>query len=294
MRVMVTGSAGFLGHSVLNCLAHKGHELVQIDAKLGQNLLEDPNLDQWFDGVDCVVHLAASPLAKSVKNPVEDAYINICGTVRVLRMMLDKSVKRIIFTSASSVYGPGYRGAVQEGLPLRPAVPYAVAKVCAEQYLEFFGRTHGISWTALRLFNVYGPEQSPDSGALIPVTLDRLSRGLPVRLTGSGSGERDFVFVDDVSEMIASLVDAVDLPNAPMNLGSGIPTKIKRVAEIAGETLGVDPKFEYTPAPEGRPDLGYHADISLLKRWTGSGPRTSIEEGIRLCSHRYLPAGGTA
>jgi nucleoside-diphosphate-sugar epimerase len=121
-------------------------------------------MDDCMRGVSCVLHLAAlGSVARSVADPVTSNDVNVNGTLNVLRAARDAHVRRLVFSSSSSVYGENPALPKHEELVTMPISPYAVSKLAGEEYTRVFARLYEIETVCLRYFNVFGPRQRPDS-----------------------------------------------------------------------------------------------------------------------------------
>jgi len=174
MRVLITGGAGFIGAHSARALLSAGHEVYLVDdlshgkreavppgAALEVLDVRDPRLLQWMEQnrPEAVLHLAAQmDVRKSVADPAWDASVNVLGTVNVLEAARRAGVRRFVLASSGgAVYGEQESFPASESHPRRPASPYGVSKLCAEEYVAHFARAHGLSALSLRYANVYGP-----------------------------------------------------------------------------------------------------------------------------------------
>jgi UDP-glucose 4-epimerase len=144
---------------------------------------------------DAICHQAAQPsLRRSIDDPAHDALVNIVGTINVIQAAKACGA-HVVFASTSAVYDPA-GGAFTEDSPIRPNLPYGIAKATAEQYLQH----SGISHTILRYGNVYGPRQiQVGENQLIPHCLAHILDGKPFVINGDGEQTRDFVYVEDIA-----------------------------------------------------------------------------------------------
>lgn len=248
MRVFVSGGAGFIGSHLANQLHRRGH-LVRIldDLSSGEpTMLADginitrgdvrdiPKLWSLLQGIDVVYHLAARvSVPASVLYPREYNDVNVGGTVALLEACRDVGVQRVILTSSATVYGNQAEQPVHETLATQPAVPYAVSKVAAEQYLFTIGRLSNFETVALRIFNAYGPGQPlpPVHAPVIPQFVRQILGGGSVVVFGDGSQSRDFVYIDDVVEALIKAATAPAIDQQIINVGSGVETPVSTLIE---------------------------------------------------------------
>jgi UDP-glucose 4-epimerase len=158
--------------------------------------------------------------------------------------------------------------------------PYGTSKLCAEQYLGLYERLHGLSTVALRFGNVYGPRQDVHGEAgVIAIFCGRLRRGEPLRIFGTGEQTRDYIYVGDLVDAIATAGEG-DATGA-INLGTEEETSVLRVAEILQQHAGSSAEIDFQPARLGEIERSVLAAGRArdLLGWTAA---TRIEEGLRL------------
>ena len=153
-------------------------------------------------GVEVVYHLGAlGSVPRSVQDPLTSNAVNVEGTLNVLLAARDEGVRRVIFSSSTSVYGSSRELPTSETMPPDPISPYGVAKLAAERYCISFSRVyHSFETVALRYFNVFGPRQSPHSqyAAVVPLFIAAIDQGEPITIHGDGEQSRDFTYVGNV------------------------------------------------------------------------------------------------
>jgi UDP-glucose 4-epimerase len=140
------------------------------------DLLDFDQVARVVKGSDIVVHLAASPLPVSIEKPRFNARINIEGSLNIMDAARENGVQKIIFSSASSLIGDVKYNPVDENHPATPKTPYGVAKYAIEHYLRVYQELYGLNYLIFRFYNIYGPWQYPESGALIPMVYRKLNR----------------------------------------------------------------------------------------------------------------------
>jgi UDP-glucose 4-epimerase len=297
MNFLVTGAAGFLGSYLANRLTREGHQVRALDdlsagdpARLNPEVLftrgdvtDRPKLWTLLQDVDCVYHLAAKvSVPESVSYPREYNIINVGGTVSVMEAMRDVGVKRVVFTSSGSVYGDQNDQPLTETTPPNPGSPYAVSKLAAEHYVRTIGALWGIETVSLRVFNAYGPGQ-PQPAAhppVIPHFLRQTVRGGSLVIYGRGEQTRDFVHVDDVVEAMVAAATAPTVDRLMINIGSGVETSIRDLAQFVIEAVGKTTEWMYVENQDVGPSR-MCADISLARSKLGYRPRVSLQEGLQ-------------
>jgi len=185
--------------------------------------------------VSGIVHLAAKKaVPESVDRPLYYYEQNVTGTIALLRAAVQAGVHHILYSSSAAVYGETAAGRIDEGHPTSPTNPYGETKLAAEWLVRRTAEAHGMSWTALRYFNVAGAADGrlADRGVfnLLPIVLRRVDEGRPVSVFGGdwptpdGSCVRDYVHVEDVADAHRAAVDALDaeqLRAGIFNVGRG-------------------------------------------------------------------------
>jgi UDP-glucose 4-epimerase len=188
-------------------------------------------------------------------------------------------VKKMVYSSASSVVGTVQYNPVDEKHPCTPKTPYAVAKRACEEYLRVYRELYGLHYLIFRFFNLYGPWQGYKSGGLIPNLHKTLTEGREFQLFGDGSNTRDFIYVGDVAEF-TSLATRQEVHDEMVNMGTGVGTSIIQLINLGAKILNVTPKLAYNPSRPG--EIGnFVADTKRLREALGNKPFTPLEEGLR-------------
>ncbi|RLG73432.1 MAG: epimerase [Thermoprotei archaeon] len=298
VRVLITGGAGFIGHSLALHLVNSGFNVVVYDSlerasSLGVSKLREKNipiivgdvrdevkLRNSLKGVDVVVHAAAYvDVEESVRRPLMYFSNNVLGTVSIAKCSLESNVDFLAYLSSAAVYGNPKYIPIDENHPTEPISPYGLTKLMGEHVLRFYSRIYGLKKAILRIFNVYGPGQTGSYAGVVSKFIERVKRGLPPIIYGDGFQTRDFIHVDDVCEAIRLLIEkrVCDV----FNVASGREVSINELANIVLRIA----KFNVKPIYEaGRPsDIRRSvADISKIVRVLGFKPRISLEQGLEM------------
>ncbi len=288
MKVLLFGSAGFVGRNMVHKLQDESAEFIATDMmkspfgnEVNYSMVDILNYDdvkKVVDDVDVILHLAASPLLASIKDPRLNMKINVEGTLNILDAARDSGVNKIVFSSASSVVGEVRFNPVTEDHPCFPKTPYAAAKKACEDYLRLYYDLFGLNYMIFRFFNVYGPWQYPVSGALIPLIYEKLTSKAPVTIYGDGSAARDFIHINDVADFIIESVRR-DVKNELVNMGTGKPTSIMDLVKLSSEILNTKAILDYKPKRPGEID-NFVADTGKLESIFARKPNISIEDGL--------------
>src|SRR5208283_1908720 len=243
------------------------------------DLLDYDQVERVVKDTDVVIHLAASPLPVSLEKPKINARINIEGSLNIMDAARNCGIRKIIFSSASSIVGDVKYNPVDEIHPCTPKTPYGVAKFAMEHYLRVYQELYHLDYLVFRFFNVYGPWQYPESRAVIPMVYDKLKKEGSFNVFGDGSQTRDFIYVGDIADFYVKAAKT-GVKNEVVNMGTGKGTTVKEIVAIAGTILGIDPKINYLDARSG--EIGnFEADTTKLKKLFGSIPDTSLATGLK-------------
>jgi UDP-glucose 4-epimerase len=307
VRVLVTGGAGFIGSNLVRALLAAGDEVRVLDNfstgsranldGLAVEIVEGElrsyeRVHNAVRGAEVVFHLGAlGSVPRSVQDPLTSSAVNVEGTLNVLLAARDEGVRRVVFSSSTSVYGSSRQRPTSEESPLDPISPYGVAKLAAERYCIAFSRVYeSFESVVLRYFNVFGPRQSPLSqyAAVVPLFITAIAGGEPVTIHGDGEQSRDFTYVDNI---VAATIAAAGAPGASgraFNVAGGAPASINRVADTIGQILGRPVEKVFGPSRPGDIRDSW-ADLAAAREILAYAPAVSLEEGLRQTCAALLP-----
>jgi UDP-glucose 4-epimerase len=292
VRAVVTGGAGFVGSHVVEALLARGDEVVVVDslakgrrenvpaaAALHVQDVREP-LEELFDEVrpEAVFHLAAqADVRVSVERPVEDAEVNVLGTLRVLETASRHDAQVVFSSTGGAIYGE-CEGPAAENAPLRPVSPYGIAKLAGEEYLRGYNRLHGSSHVALRYGNVFGPRQDPHGEAgVVAIFLGALAAGDSPRIYGEGTQTRDYVYVGDVAR---ATLQALGHDGGVFNVGTGKETSVLELYEQCRSVAGSEAEATFAPARLGELQRSV-LDTRLAAEELGFVAFVELEDGLR-------------
>jgi nucleoside-diphosphate-sugar epimerase len=299
-RFLVTGGAGFIGSHIVVTLVKRGHfvrvldnfssgsvenlsgvrrdiDLVRADIRSTSSCLKATK------GIDFVLHQAAlRSVPKSMLNPRLYNQVNIGGTLNMLEASLRNKVKRFVFASSSSIYGEAKSfPEKEEFLPLLIS-PYALTKLCGENYCRIFSSHYGLDTVCLRYFNVFGPRQALDDeyAVVIPKFITCMLKGENPPIYGTGRQSRDFTYIDNVVEANI-LACQKNIRDGVFNVASGRNYTVLQLVSILNNILGKNIKPKFLPV---RPGDVYKtlADLSKAMRVLGFRPKVDFIKGLRL------------
>lgn len=306
MKYLVTGGAGFIGSNLTNMLVKKDHEVVVVD-DLSMGKVENLNdLDkvEFIKGsitdkelmksiltkhqFDYVFHLAAvASVADSVDRPVETHEVNYNAVLNILDLIrkYQQNLKRFVFASSAAVYGDDPELPKKETSPIKPMTQYAVDKFAAERTAVNFNDLYNVPASAVRFFNVYGPNQNPESpySGVISILLDRYTRSqngenISFTLFGDGSQIRDFIFIEDVLRALILVADSENSLGEVFNVGTENETDLNQVIAELNKIYGFNLSVNYEAARAGDIHRSV-ADISALKS-LGFTPKNTVFQGL--------------
>jgi UDP-glucose 4-epimerase len=292
VRAIVTGGAGFIGSHVVDALVAQGAEVAVVDslvhgakenvsarAELHVRDIREP-LDDLFDAVrpEAVLHLAAqADVRVSVERPVEDADVNVLGTVRILESARRHGAQIVFSSTGGAIYGECTTSAPEDS-PCEPLSPYGTAKLAAEEYLRAYNRLYGTRHIALRYGNVYGPRQDPHGEAgVVAIFLGALARGEQARIFGDGMQTRDYVYVGDVAR---ATLAALGHDGGVFNVGTGRETSVADLYGLCARVAGSDMPAEHASARLGELQRSF-LDPTLAAETLGFRAMVDLEDGLR-------------
>jgi UDP-glucose 4-epimerase len=305
MRTLVTGGAGFIGSNLVDRLLVEGHEVDVVDdfstgslSNLAEargsagRALTIHHLDITAPAVvelmvrrrpELVFHLAAqADVRVSVARPAFDATVNVVGSLNVLEGARQAEAERVVFAaSGGTLYGdPAVEDLpVRESHPQQPLSPYGVAKKAVIDYLVAYRELHSLEFCALALANVYGPRQDPHGEAgVVAIFAERVLRGEPVTIFGTGEQTRDFVFVDDVVD--AFVRAATRGGGLVCNIGTGRETSVGELVRAMAAQSGTEVRAVLAPERPGEL-LRSSLDVERAAIQLGWRSWTELPDGIR-------------
>lgn len=305
MKVLVTGSDGFIGSHLTEELVKKGYQVrafvyynsfntwgwldvlpqeIMKSVEVFQGDIRDPNgVEEAVKDVDAVFHLAALiAIPFSYYSP--DTYVdtNIKGTLNVLQSARKLGTKRVLVTSTSEVYGTAQYVPIDENHPFQGQSPYSATKIGADRLAESFYRSFQLPVTIVRPFNTYGPRQS--ARAVIPTIITQLLAGKTEIKLGALTPTRDFNYVKDTVNGFISIYESEKLIGEEINIAT---QKEIAIGELAEELIRqINPKAKIIcDEKRFRPKksevnrlLGGNKKILSLTNWK---PMYSLEEGLK-------------
>lgn len=308
MKYLVTGGAGFIGSTLVNRVSKNAEIVIVDDLSMGdlKNIegLAERQI-QFVEGsvtdtdlmkrvlsnnqFDYIFHFAAvASVADSVARPVETHQVNFESVLNLLEFCRNyqNDLKRLVFASSAAVYGDEPTLPKAEESVIRPLTPYAVDKFAAERYALNYATLYGVPTSAVRFFNVYGPNQNPASpySGVLSILTDRYQKRLngeevSFTLFGDGSQTRDFVFIEDVVDALLLVAESAESLANVYNVGTGDAISLNDVIKVYRDFLKTDLPIHHEAVRSGDIPASY-ANIAKLKS-LGYAPKYTILSGIQ-------------
>lgn len=310
--VLVTGGAGFIGSHLVDRIAGENPKtLIVVDnfflgaesnlseaKKINPDLeiirLDASNLAAMQDvvtkfGIDTVFDLAVVPLPTSLDYPEYTIRTNIGIASTFCEISRLGLIERYIHMSSSEAYGSARYVPMDEGHPFDAITPYAASKAAEDSIIDSYVQTFGIDATIVRPFNNYGPRQNPGSYAgIIPVVIQRASKGTPIEIHGDGEQTRDFTFVKDTAKYTIDVYNTPEARGKVINVATGVGTSINELVRRILEIMGKPNHEVIHTAPRPGDVRKHQADSSLLKSLVGGQPAVLTDEALTETVDYYL------
>jgi len=230
MKILITGSSGFVGSHLVKKLSKK-HAIVKYDLIDKQDVLDEKLLNKKLQGVDLVIHLAAYISAQeSWEKPMDYMKNNTLGTLSVVNCAIKSDVKKIIFFSSAAVKA-------------KPLTPYAVSKINAENILDLY--KNDINIVTVRPENIYGSGQKEAYGYVIHNFIKAVKSDGKINIYGDGNQSRDFIFVDDVVTTVEKIANMEIRSGTMISLGTGKEIKIIDLAKLVMKVMKKKTRIEF-------------------------------------------------
>ena len=306
MKILVTGGAGFIGSHLIKKLLEENFSAVCVDnfnnyynpeikEENVSRFINNSNfklyredirnfeaLDKIFEKerFDKVVHLAAmAGVRNSIRYPVLYSEVNIQGTINLLELSGKYKIKNFIFASSSSVYGGNTKIPFSESDQVNhPISPYAATKKAGELICHTYHHLYHLNIICLRFFTVYGPSGRPD---MAPYKFTgKILAGEEISMFGDGSSQRNYTYIDDITEGIYSALNK-DFGYEIINLGGSQLISLKNFISLIESISGRKAKIKQVGEQSGDMPIT-SADISKAKRLLDYCPKTDIKKGMNI------------
>jgi len=250
MKILLTGGSGFIGSELKKVLESAGHQCYNADLKNSFNikyLITFIYLFEKYD-VDIVIHLAAQTLLReSIKDPLEDAWTNIIGSLNLLEACAEKGIKKVLYTSTGGARYGIQEESISESCTPKPISPYGISKHTVEHYLDFYNREYGITFICLCLSNVIGESDPIDNGRIVTQIIHKILDEEEIVIYGDGGQKRDYIHVDDVVKIISLIIEKDIFDNTIYNISSGESVSVLDIISKVEKQLNKKAILKYEP-----------------------------------------------
>lgn len=303
--ILVTGGAGFIGSHLVDWLIERGHEVRVIDNLSSGNpdfvndnaefikgdLRNHEDALNSVKGVDEVWHIAANPDVRvSSQKPAEIYENNILATWNLLEAARREGIERIVFTSTSTVYGETDVIPTPENHPTIPISVYGASKVAGEALIASYCHTYDMKSWIFRFANVIGRRSR--HGVIYDFIMKLNKNPEELEILGNGEQNKSYIYIDDCISAMFHAVERSDETVNIFNIGSEDQIKVRKIAEIVCEEMGLSPRFRFTGG-----DRGWKGDVPVMLlsierlKELGWRPRYSSEEAVRKTVRDLLDEG---
>lgn len=306
---LVTGGAGFIGSNLCETILNMGYRARCLDdLSTGKQsnvdmFLNNPNYEfvngdiknldicmKTCEGVDYVLHQAAwGSVPRSIKMPLFYCTNNIVGTLNMMEAARQNGIKKFVYASSSSVYGDEPNLPKKEGREGNLLSPYALTKMCAEEWGKQYTKYYGLDTYGLRYFNVFGRRQDPNGAyaAVIPKFIKQLLSGEVPTINGDGRQSRDFTYIDNVIEAnLKACLAPHEVAGQAFNIAYGGREYLIDIYYGLTKALGLDVEPIFGPDRAG--DIKHsNADISKARELLGYDPDWNFDRGIEAAIEWY-------
>ncbi len=296
LKILITGGAGFIGSNIADLLLANGHGVAVIDdlsTGSRQNLpsgavfyeadIRDKAISEIFskEKPDILIHHAAQVSVRiSTEDPVQDADINILGSINLLEAAVKQKIKKVLFASSGgTVYGEQKYFPADEAHPNVPISPYGAAKFSVEKYIYYYHLQYGLPYVNLRYANIYGPRQDPYGEAgVVAIFSQKIIQGQSPIINGDGKQTRDYVFVEDAAR--ANLLAIESDFSGELNIGTGVEISVNALFDMLKKASKKEIEKVHGPAKKGEQRRSC-LQFEKARKVLGWAPRVPIEEGLK-------------
>ena len=294
---LVTGAAGFIGSSITKRLLDENNTVYTIDNLSTGTKKNIPKGTIFIKGdcsdqeiykniknikFDAIFHIAGQSSGEvSFEDPIYDIKTNLESTILLLKFSLTNGCKKFIYASSMSVYGSQPDRPINEKDICKPQSFYGIGKLASENYMSIF-HNFGLDCISLRFFNVYGPGQNLENlkQGMISIFISQMLQKKKIIVKGSGNRYRDFIYIDDVVEVIRRSLDLKQENFEIINVGSGNKTRVIDVLNFIKSSWNKNIPVMFEGKTQG--DIfGIYSDNSKMKKILNYNTETSLNNGIK-------------
>lgn len=302
-KILITGGCGLVGSTTIDILLreHNPARIVILDNLNRGTLanvdeaLKDPRVSlvkgdirdidtvhRVTEGMDAVVHMATLRITACASEPREALGVMCDGSFNVLEAAQAAGVKKVVTASSASIYGLADSFPTREDHhPYNNRTWYGASKIMLEGLLRSFNDMYGLSYVALRYFNVYGPRMDIHGKytEVLVRWMERIAAGQPPLILGDGKQTMDFVYIEDVARSNIAALQS-DVSDEVFNVASGTETSLNQLAAALLKVMGSDLQPEYGPERKVNPVSRRLADVTKAEKMLGFKATIGLEEGL--------------
>lgn len=305
MKILVTGSCGYIGSHICKILIKNGYYVIGIDNLSSGNLHNNlctkfyeadickvGDLDYVFrtNDIDIVIHVAGKAFVNESFENIPLYYnVNCIGTINILNSMVKYNINKIIFSSSFSIYGVSESYPITENSIYNPISPYGHTKKISEEIIIQYSKIHKWKYSILRYFNVAGNDFDfkvndliSNYGRIIPTMILKCKTNEVLKINGNdyktkdGTCMRSFIHVLDLADAHVKSIDYLQKDKSIIcNVASDNNYTILELIKVVEECINNKIKYEFSEKIQGDPDVVY-CDYSLIKKELGWFPKYNI------------------
>ncbi len=284
MKILVTGSSGFIGRNLVEYLSERGYDVVGIDIVKSEtayyiiDITKEDSIEELVRlNPDAIIHLAAyaNPRAFSEAGAFNGLKLNVNGTTNMLEVARRSNARFVLFSTAN-VYGKPRRLPVREDDPLTPFDGYGWSKLAAEASTMAYHVTHGVFTVIFRLWKPYGPHDRGVVGTFIT----RALRGEDIIVNNGGADSTDFIYITDVCRATELAILKDGISGQVFNIGFGAEVTILDLARRIVELTGSNSRIVIRPITTE--PLRSYPDVSKAKALLGFEAQVRLEDGLKM------------
>ena len=283
--------AGFIGKNFVRYALKKGYALSVLDHQpcpeefdgrlkwIQGEMGRKEDLVRVLENAKTVFHFISSTVPGDIIDESVELQQNVFQTLQLLGLCVEKKIRRIVFTSSSSVYGIQNDLPILESATTSPISSHGIHKLTIEKYMELYQQQHGLDCKIVRLSNPFGPGQSIHGRqGFIAIALGRITSGKAMEIRGDGGTIRDFIYIDDVVQALDAMMQTRSHERV-FNIGSGIGHSLNEVVDLLSRLTGIAIPVDYSPTR--LVDIPISV-LDIQKSWQilGFSPKISLESGL--------------
>jgi len=305
-KILITGASGMVGQSLVCKMKNSGFSNLLLPSSRELDLLHQQSVNEYFkqNDFECIIHLAGTigGIGDSISRPVEFMYDNLSMGMNIIKAASENGIQRLMSLGSSCVYPLRSKQPMKEEYlltgPFEPTNEgYSIAKISGIKLCEMMNKQYDLDYFCLMPPNLFGPNDNFDpksshvmSGLLRKFHEAKTDNSEFVDVWGSGQSEREFLFVDDLSEAIIYFMELYDVSKLGtfINVGSNEAISIHDLSFLIKKITGYNGQIRFNPdMPDGMPKKLMDSSIANSCGWTNS---TSLLSGINLTYEWYKNA----